>query len=314
MESTEELASLSARLRDIAADAATGVGPGLRAAFRTGISAGHKTNAHDLVTEHDRASEEAIVRHLLACEPDSRVLGEEGGHRGHGRIEWIVDPIDGTSNFAHGVAFFCVSIAAALEGELLAGVVYDPIAGLLFTADLTGAYLNGAPLHPQAEAEEARACLMTDYPSAEALALDGPAGLEAFGELVGTYATVRRKVSAALALAHVAAGWTDATLGLDTTRGTSPRVRCWCARPAAATCRSGTTTNPGPRTRPPASSRLGRAGTARRRWPSSSASSPPGGPPVTAAERGSGYSGSVTGLNRRGLRPGPCPCPSAWRR
>ena len=216
METTVDLSELSTRLREIAADAATAVGPGLRAAFRSGISAGHKTNAHDLVTEHDRASEEAIVRHLLACEPDSRVLGEEGGHRGHGRIEWIVDPIDGTSNFAHGVAFFCVSIAAALEGELLAGVVYDPIAGLLFTADLTGAYLNGAPLRPQAEAEEARACLMTDYPSAEALALDGPAALEAFGELVGTYATVRRKVSAALALAHVAAGWTDATLGLDT--------------------------------------------------------------------------------------------------
>lgn len=216
MDASQNARQLSANLRRIAEDAATGVGPMLRAAFRSDFRIDEKKNHHDLVTEHDRASEEAIAAHLFAAEPDSRILGEEGGHRGSGRIEWIVDPIDGTSNFAHGVAFFCVSIAAALDGELLAGVVYDPVAELVFAADLDGAYLNGEPLRPAGQSDEARASIMTDYPSAEALALDGQLGLDSFAELVTTYATLRRKVSGALMLAHVAAGWADVTMGLDT--------------------------------------------------------------------------------------------------
>jgi len=216
VDAAENARQLSARLRGIAEDAATGVGPMLRTAFRSGFRVDEKKNHHDLVTEHDRASEEAIAAHIFAAEPDSRILGEEGGHRGSGRIEWIVDPIDGTSNFAHGVAFFCVSIAAALDGELLAGVVYDPVAELLFSADLDGAYLNGAGLHPAGQPDEARASIMTDYPSAEALAIDGQLAMDSFAELVTTYATLRRKVSGALMLAHVAAGWADVTLGLDT--------------------------------------------------------------------------------------------------
>ncbi|MFB0835409.1 inositol monophosphatase family protein [Arthrobacter halodurans] len=216
MDTTDDTRQLAARLRSVAEDAAAGVGPMLRSAFRSGVRTEKKTNNHDLVTAHDRASEESIARHLFAAVPDSRILGEEGGHRGSGRIEWIVDPIDGTSNFAHGVAFFCVSIAAALDGELLAGVVYDPVAELMFSADRDGAYLNGETLRPRAHATEAQASIMTDYPSAEALRIDGRAGLDAFAELVDTYATLRRKVSAALMLAHVAAGWADVTLGLDT--------------------------------------------------------------------------------------------------
>lgn len=206
----------ASRLRLLALDAARAAAPALRAAFRGGIVAENKTNSHDLVTAQDRASELAIEAVLLAGEPDSRILGEEGGARGTGAIEWIVDPIDGTSNFAHGVAFFCISIAAARDGELLAGVVLDPIAGLEFSADAEHAYLNGEVLSPGACAEQRHASLMTDYPSAEAIALDGDAGLAEFGKLVCSFATLRRKVSAALGLAHVAAGWSDATLGLDT--------------------------------------------------------------------------------------------------
>lgn len=216
METYDDLPQLSGHLRSIAEEAALGVGLLLREAFRSEFSTTEKSSAHDLVTAYDRASEAAIAAHLFAAFPDSKILGEEGGSHGSGRIEWIVDPIDGTSNFAHGIAFFCVSIAAALDGKVLAGVVYDPIAELLFSADLQGARLNGQTLHPHAEPDEARASLMTDYPSAEALEIDGAAALEAFGAVVHTYATVRRKVSAALALAHVAAGWTDVTFGLDT--------------------------------------------------------------------------------------------------
>lgn len=216
MDTAKNTVQLSEQLRSIAEEAARGVGPMLRLAFRAGTEATEKKNAHDLVTEFDRASESAIAAHLFSAYPDSRILGEEGGHQGSGRVEWIVDPIDGTSNFAHGVAFFCVSIAAALDGDLLAGVIYDPIAELLFSANAEGAWLNGEPLAPSARTDETRSSLMTDYPSAEAIELDGPAALEGFGALVTRYATVRRTVSGALGLAHVAAGWTDVTFGFDT--------------------------------------------------------------------------------------------------
>ncbi|GHD10321.1 inositol monophosphatase family protein [Zhihengliuella salsuginis] len=206
----------SARLRLIAEEAARGVGDLLRGAFRSGLSADTKRNHHDLVTEYDHESERRITAHLASAVPDSRFRGEEGGTHGSGRVEWIIDPIDGTSNFAHGVAFFCVSIAAAVDGEVVAGVVYDPVAGLMFAADSAGAYLDGEVLRPVAAADERQASVMTDFPSAEAIDIDGRACLDAFAELVTAYATVRRKVSGALELAHVAAGWTDITLGFDT--------------------------------------------------------------------------------------------------
>ncbi|RZU60655.1 inositol monophosphatase family protein [Zhihengliuella halotolerans] len=206
----------SAHLRQSAEDAARGVGDLLRKAFRSGLSADTKRNHHDLVTEYDHASERRITEQLSAAVPDSRFRGEEGGVHGSGRVEWIIDPIDGTSNFAHGVAFFCVSIAAAVDGEVVAGVVYDPIASLMFAADADGAYLDGAPLRPVAAADERQGSVMTDFPSAEDIATDGSVCLEAFAELVTAYSTVRRKVSGALELAHVAAGWTDITLGFDT--------------------------------------------------------------------------------------------------
>ena len=208
--------SLASRLRSTALEAARLAAPVLREAFRSDVRRENKTNAHDLVTAFDRRSEEIIRTHLIASEPDSWVLGEEGGTSGAGSIQWIVDPIDGTSNFTHGVAFFCISIAAARDGELLAGVVLDPMTGQEFTADAEHAYLNGKVLAPEARPDQAHANLMTDYPSAEALVVDGFLGLAEFGSWVTAFATVRRKVSAALALAHVAAGWCDATLGLDT--------------------------------------------------------------------------------------------------
>lgn len=213
--STSDIA-LASRLRHTALEAARLAAPLLRDAFRQDVQRENKTNAHDLVTSFDRRSEQIIREHLTRAEHDSWVLGEEGGISGEGGIQWIVDPIDGTSNFTHGVAFFCISIAAARDGQLLAGVVLDPVAGLEFTADAEHAYLNGKILAPAPRPDQAHANLMTDYPSAEALEVDGTLGLVEFGSWVSAFATVRRKVSAALALAHVAAGWCDVTLGLDT--------------------------------------------------------------------------------------------------
>ncbi|WIK82248.1 inositol monophosphatase family protein [Micrococcus lylae] len=252
-------------LRRVAVDAAAGCVPALRAAFRAGpcvpTTAAHpslKTNHHDLVTEYDRATEAALVRALTDAVPGSQVLGEETGAHGdpHHPLRWIVDPIDGTSNFTHGFAMFSVSIAAEVDGELVAAAIADPAAGQVFSSDDTGAWLADlrlsspitcAPPCPDSpekasDAPEAGAVvvteerplaevarpapdaalgehglnLVTSYPAGEALALEGSAALERFGELVRTYATVRRTVSGALELAYTAAGWADAALYVDT--------------------------------------------------------------------------------------------------
>lgn len=222
-----------AELRRIACRAAAERAPALLEAFRAGpdeLRVRTKRNVHDLVTVHDRATEDELMRLLGEAVPGSRFVGEEGGARGEPhRLEWIVDPIDGTSNFAHGFAMFSISIAAAVDGEVVAGVVLDPVNGLEFSADDAGAYLNGERFGtgpgavtggPGAVAggpgAESGLSLVTSYPSAEALAVDGPEALERFGRLVDAYATVRRTVSGALELAYTAIGWADVTLGVDT--------------------------------------------------------------------------------------------------
>jgi myo-inositol-1(or 4)-monophosphatase len=247
-----------AELRRLAVEAATACAPRLVRAFRAApadLALATKRNTHDLVTVHDRATEDELVRILGEAVPGSRFVGEEGGSRDvylledpdgttpeadpdaeAGRLEWIVDPIDGTANFAHGFAMFSVSIAAAVDGEVVAGVVLDPVNGLEFSVDDAGAYLNGerfgcerggpapgaaADSTPDAPSDAPPAAesglnLVTSYPSAEALEVDGPVALERFGRLVDTYATVRRTVSGALELAYTAIGWADATLGVDT--------------------------------------------------------------------------------------------------
>ncbi|MDI3331343.1 MAG: inositol monophosphatase family protein [Micrococcus sp.] len=262
-------------LRRIAVEAAAACAPRLARAFRStpaALDLATKRNSHDLVTVHDGATEDELVRLLGAAVPGSRFVGEEGGSRGpdgsgdgsgagsgdktgpervdeHAltpaeadaaapahTLEWIIDPIDGTANFAHGFAMFSISVAAAVDGVVVAGVVLDPVNGLEFSADDDGAYLNGerfghAGARTDAPADGARAGaseatveataeqalnLVTSYPSAEALAIDGPAALDRFGRLVDTYATVRRTVSGALELAYTAIGWADVTLGVDT--------------------------------------------------------------------------------------------------
>jgi len=212
--SPHQRAELSTRLMQVAKDAAFLVGPSLRAAFRSTMAVDYKVDLHDIVTIHDKQSEIAIRDYILAAEPDSTLLGEEGGSVGTGRVHWYVDPIDGTSNFARGLAFWCVSIGAMVDDEIVAGVVYDPIAEQLFSADLEGAWLNDRPLRSQAALDESHATLITGYPVARDFRLDGKdAALERFGTLVETFSTLRRPGSAALTLAHVAAGWSDAAVG-----------------------------------------------------------------------------------------------------
>jgi myo-inositol-1(or 4)-monophosphatase len=212
----KSIADDSLRLREVATKAALSVGDQLRAAFRSAMGYSYKRDVHDIVTVHDRASEERISAVIMAEVKDSTIIGEERGPVGTGAVRWYVDPIDGTSNFARGIANWCVSIGAAIDDRVVAGVIYDPVADHVFTADLTGAWLNGDRISGNASPEEARAVLVTGFPNARHVAHAGPQALEAYGDLLNGFLAVRNLGSGAIQLAHVAAGWADATMGFDT--------------------------------------------------------------------------------------------------
>ncbi|OII23536.1 inositol monophosphatase [Frigoribacterium sp. MCBA15_019] len=202
-------------LREVAEAAARDVTPALLVAFRSDMSVATKRDAHDVVTLHDGRAERAITRWLTSAVPGSVVLGEEGGSTGDARLRWIVDPIDGTANFARGLAYWCVSIAAEVDGEIVAGVVLDPVADNLFAADEHGAWLNGVPLR-SASAPDEHATVLTSFPVQRDVDLLGEGAFDLVRDLTARYRHHHSLGSGALNLAHVAAGWSDATLGFVT--------------------------------------------------------------------------------------------------
>ncbi|NLS09991.1 inositol monophosphatase [Nesterenkonia sp. MY13] len=213
----------AAELRQVAIAAAKKAGEPLKTAFRSQMDVELKTSSHDLVTIWDKRTEETLIELLTAEVPDSRITGEEGGQQGSGTVEWIIDPIDGTSNFAHGFDLFTISIGAAVEDEVIAGVVYDPINELVFSADDQAAYLqNGTGTEsvlkprPKTGVAEENLNLVTSFPGPVMVERHGDDALRAFGEFVTTFATTRRIVSGALELCHVAAGWADVVLNCRT--------------------------------------------------------------------------------------------------
>ncbi|MFD1943268.1 inositol monophosphatase family protein [Paradevosia shaoguanensis] len=208
--------SQSIQLRQVAEKAARLGGDPLLGVFRSGMDYGYQRDRHDIVTEHDRASEARIIAAITGAVPDSTIIGEEGGEVGTGRVRWYVDPIDGTSNFARGIANWCVSIGAAIGEELVAGVIYDPVAGNMFAADLATVTLNGTPIRVNAEAEQHRAVLLTGFPNTKHTRLFGRQALDAYDELLDAFLAIRTLGSGALNLAHVAAGWSDAAMGFRT--------------------------------------------------------------------------------------------------
>ncbi|UFS68214.1 inositol monophosphatase (plasmid) [Paracoccus denitrificans] len=186
----------------------------LRAAFRGSMQVDFKVDRHDPVTVHDRRAE-AMIREMIFREvPQSTFMGEEGGSVGDGPVQWFVDPIDGTSNFACGIAFWCTAVGAVVDGRVVAGAIYDPMADKMFHASSAGAFLNGRKLLSANAPPEENATLITGYPVTRDIRLDGQErALERFGRLVATAATLRRPGSAALSICHVAAGWADAAMG-----------------------------------------------------------------------------------------------------
>ncbi|MBT3360976.1 MAG: inositol monophosphatase [Rhodospirillales bacterium] len=206
----------STHLRHVAIEAVMSVQDQLLAAFRSPMQRGFKRDHRDIVTIHDKAAEKRIVEVLQKNEPNSVVIGEEHGLQGSGKLKWYVDPIDGTANFARGLASWCVSVGAVYEDDIVAGAILDPVGGNLFSADLSGAYLGENAIISQAEGQEEDATLISTYPSARDIQQDGRArALDRFGQLVETFSSVRRNGSAALGIAHVAAGWSDAAAGFS---------------------------------------------------------------------------------------------------
>jgi myo-inositol-1(or 4)-monophosphatase len=195
-----------------AIETATEAGALLIELLGTELDTREKETRGDLVTAADRASEKAIVTRLLREFPSSSILAEEGTNvAGTSGERWILDPLDGTTNFAHGYPLFCVSIGFERVGEMLCGVIYAPALGELYVAERgAGARCNDRPLHVSHTARVADALVCTGFK---------PSRYERnganFAKLSGLAQGVRRDGSAALDLAFVAAGRFDAFWELD---------------------------------------------------------------------------------------------------
>lgn len=167
-----------------------------------------KKGAIDLVTEADIRSEEAIIQTIAATFPDHAILAEESGsHAGSGG-RWIIDPLDGTTNFAHNLPLFCVSIAFAFQNDLVAGFVLAPLLGELFVGiQGHGAQLNGKPIFVSKTQTVADSLLVTGFPYNQREQLD--LLIQRFVQCLTASQGVRRLGSAALDLCYVADGRFD---------------------------------------------------------------------------------------------------------
>lgn len=195
------------RRREVAVDAARAAGRLLRECYGQPQDIHHKGEI-DLVTALDRQAEALIVARLRAAFPADAILAEEGGGTA-GRTDhrWLVDPLDGTSNYAHAYPVFCVSIACERAGRIILGVVYDPLRDELFLAEAGGgATLNGRPLRVSTTDTLAQSLLTTGFPYDRALY---PASLRRWETLIWRAQALRRDGSAALDLCYVAAGRSD---------------------------------------------------------------------------------------------------------
>jgi len=193
---------------EAALSAAKEAGEMLRKGFGWQHSVRYKGEV-DLVTEVDEQAEQVIREILLGAFPAHGMLAEEGGaHAGEEDVRWIVDPLDGTTNYAHGLPIFCVSIALEKASEVVLGVVHDPMRGETYVAERGGgATLNGEPTKVSDTDEPIRALIATGFPYDRA---QMPETLELFGRFTMLTQSTRRLGSAALDLwCYVAAGRLD---------------------------------------------------------------------------------------------------------
>lgn len=194
--------------KTVLTDALTSAGKLIQDRFQTRFSIKQKSGLNNLVTEVDEAAEQLIRDTVLEAFPAHAFLGEESDEiTGKGGYQWIVDPIDGTTNFAQGIPLCCVSIALMEDDQVILGGVYNPMLNELFFAEKgKGAFLNGEAIRVSEKTDFNRACLVTGFP------YQFPEGKDitaVFSRLVKKGLPVRRLGSAAMDLCWVACGRFD---------------------------------------------------------------------------------------------------------
>lgn len=210
MEFYKELAELSIK-------AAYKAGEQLRQGFGTSFNIVSKAGKNNLVTEYDHIAEDIIIGMIKEKYPDHEFLAEESGKTGISatdNVRWLIDPLDGTVNFAHNIPIFSISIAAEYRGEVVAGVVYQPILDEMFLAVKgMGASLNGKPIRVSENDDFFKSMLVTGFPYN--VDKDPLNCVEQFVAIIQAGIPVRRLGSAALDLAYVACGRFDGFWEID---------------------------------------------------------------------------------------------------
>jgi myo-inositol-1(or 4)-monophosphatase len=214
---------MSSRLVAVAAEAVLLAGKIQKARYETGVAIELK-GVIDLVTEVDRQCEAVILDTIRSRYPDHDIVAEETGRLEKGsRYAWCVDPLDGTTNFAHGYPCFSASVGVAFDGKPVAGAVYDPLRDELFTAEEgSGAHANGRRLRVSERSVLLESLLITGFPYN--LRDDVPGKLRDFNRMMAKARAIRRDGSAALDLCYVAAGraegfWEERLSPWDMTAG-----------------------------------------------------------------------------------------------
>jgi myo-inositol-1(or 4)-monophosphatase len=192
----------------VAAEAVLRAGAIQRERYGTAFAVEQKGEI-DLVTEVDRACEAVILETLRMRYPGHDIVTEETDlPRTGSRHVWFCDPLDGTTNYAHGYPFFCSSLGLAVDGELVAGAVYDPVKDELFSGERgAGAHCNGRPLRVSTSGDLLRSLLVTGFPYD--LRDDLEANLRLFNRFMCYARAIRRDGAAALDLCYLAAGRVD---------------------------------------------------------------------------------------------------------
>jgi myo-inositol-1(or 4)-monophosphatase len=190
-------------------EAAQAAGDIIRSYFHGKFRIDSKDSVNNLVTEVDKHAEDRIIAIIKRDFPGHTIISEEIGEMiQDSSYQWIIDPIDGTVNFAHGIPICCVSIGLRFDGKMLMGVVYNPMMNEFFFAERgKGAFLNDEPIHVSAKADFHKACLVTGFPYKWPESKEHP--IKVFERMILQGLPVRRLGSAAIDLCWVACGRFD---------------------------------------------------------------------------------------------------------
>jgi myo-inositol-1(or 4)-monophosphatase len=196
-------------LRNVLLEATKAAGAIIQEYFNGTFVIENKEGINNLVTEVDKLAEDRIIEVIQRSYPGHSIISEEVGDLPQdSEYQWIIDPIDGTVNFAHGIPLCCVSIALKHKDDLLLGAVYNPMMNELFFAEKgQGAFLNGEKIRVSTQADLAKSCLVTGFPYTYIDAHNGP--LQCFERFIRQGIPVRRLGSAAIDLCWVACGRFD---------------------------------------------------------------------------------------------------------